>query len=422
MRIKRLGNLIIGLALCLGVLLAGARALTAAAAPVGPARDLSADLAQTIPGKLVVAVAPGFDEPDLAALLARHGAHLDAWLPNLGLALVTTPVGRERYAAEALLDEPTVDFVAPHRTLASIAETPTDPHWNLQWGPAKVQAPAAWDLAWSDRNVAIAILDTGVLQDHWDLRDRTWYNPGESAINPTTGLRTCDAAIARNGLDDDDNGFVDDCRGWDFVAWDGDPRDEHGHGTVVAGIAAASTNNPSPSMVGVSEGIAGMGRQSTLMALRVLGADGSGSSFSIAAALDYAATQGATVANLSLTFDPTLSPDLPDILMLGRAVTRAQAAGVLVVGASGNQNYRNISFPARFAGVLAVGASNPQDQRARHSPAARALTGAPGWIWLRRGWASTLRCASRASTPTVTSTGQAAAPPLPLPTCRVQPR
>ena len=98
-------------------------------------------------------------------LLARDGARLEAWLPRLGLARVVMPIGRETSVAAALDAEPAMDFVTPDRNLAHIADVPLDEFWGQQWGPAKVQGPAAWDLAWSDPSITIAILDTGVLQD-----------------------------------------------------------------------------------------------------------------------------------------------------------------------------------------------------------------------------------------------------------------
>ena len=198
------------------------------------------------------------------------------------------------------------------------------------------------------------------------MRDHTWYNPGESAADPISGARTCDAPIAHNGLDDDANGYVDDCRGWDFVSDDADPSDENGHGTSMAGIASAATNNPDPEAPGSYEGMAGMGRQASLMALRVLDSGGRGYAFAIAAAIHYVTAQGAKAVNLSLTFPPT-TPDSPDIDIIRRAVAAAQAAGVLVIGASGNENYNGVDYPAKLPGVLAVGASTCADTRADFS-------------------------------------------------------
>ena len=328
--------------------------------------QFATQLNATEPERLVVGVPPGFDEDILRVELARGGMRLESWLPRLGLALVVMPIGQEFSAAATLDAVPAIDFVAPHRRLARVADVPLDPYWSEQWGLAKVAGPAAWSIAWADPSITVAIVDTGVLQTHWDLQGQTWYNPGESGADPLTGARSCDALIAHNGLDDDDNGYVDDCRGWDFVTGDADPTDEYGHGTVVAGIASAATDNPNPEAPGSYEGVAGMGRQANLMALRVLDSGGYGYAFDIAAGIDYTTAQRAAVVNLSLTFPPTI-PDSPDIEIIRRAVAAAQAAGVLVIGASGNQNYNGISYPARLPGVLAVGASTRRDTRADFS-------------------------------------------------------
>ncbi len=321
---------------------------------------------EAVPGRLMVALTPPYDEQALAGLLAGRGATLQRYLPRLGLALASVPAGEEELAAQALREAPGVAFAAPVRRSVQIAgdpvtpsDVPLDQYFSQQWGMTKVHAPEAWDVAWSDRSVAIAVIDTGVNYLHQDLRDRTWYNPGETAINPATGQRDCTGAISFNGYDDDNNGYVDDCRGWNFVDNNKNPLDGHGHGTFVAGIAAATTNNYDP-IIGAYAGVAGMARQASLMELRALDDDGTGLAFDIAAAMDYAAQNGARVINLSLTL-PVVNPDPYDVEALRRAVVAARTAGVVVVAATGNQGYNSIPYPAAFEGVLAVGASTPSD-------------------------------------------------------------
>ena len=123
----------------------------------------------------------------------------------------------------------------------------------------------------------------------------------------------------------------------------------------MAGIASARQTTPAPESPGSYEGVAGMGRQASVMAVRVR-RRWDGYAFDIPAAIYYAPARGAAVINLSLTFPPT-TPDSPDIEIMRRAVVAAQAAGVVVVGATGNQNYNDIAYPAKLPGVLAVGAS-----------------------------------------------------------------
>ncbi len=362
------------LVFCLAIasaLLASGGAILAATAPTETAAPAPGE---AVGQKLVLAAPVGTDVLQVAALVARHGGVVERWLPRLGLALVDFPAVPPVAAALATLAaEPLVDFVAEHRLIVRAAEIPLDPYWPQQWGPARVQGPAAWDLAWGDPSVVIAVVDSGVHQGHYDLAANTWYNPGESGIDPVTGRRTCAAWPAVNGLDDDGNGYVDDCRGYDFVDRDVNSMDVLGHGTVVAGIAAAATNNPDPTAPDFYEGIAGMARQAGLMAVRVLNARGSGSAFDVAAGIDYATANGARVINLSLTFPPSYGPDSPDVAAVRRAVEAAQAADVLVVAASGNENQPIVDCPACFAGVLAVGASTQTDERAWFSNHANRL-------------------------------------------------
>ncbi len=369
-------TLLLGLGAITHTAAARAAAWPAAALPPEP------DVAAAAPGHLVIGVPPGLDAATVQRLAARHGATVERWLPRLGLALLRVPAGTETAAQAALAAEDAVDFVGEHRPLARIADTPGDEYWDQPWGPVKVQAPAAWDLAWGHPSVVIAVIDTGVNYLHADLESQMWYNPGESALDPLTGRRTCDTPLAFNGIDDDGNSYVDDCRGYDFVIPDNSPLDEHssGHGTFVSGIAAAAVNNPDTQVPGSFEGVAGMGRNSHLMALRALNQNGAGYTLDIAEAIDYAATNGAQVINLSLTYPPTLSDSSTDANMLRRAIASAQEQGALVVAASGNENYPGVSYPAKIAGV-----SGRRRQHDRRQP--RLL------LQLRR--AAGLRCARR---------------------------
>lgn len=356
-------TLLLGLGAVTHTAAAHAAAWPAAALPPEP------DVAAAAPGHLVIGVPPGLDAAAVQRLAARHGATVERWLPRLGLALLRVPAGAEAAAQATLATEDIVDFVGEHRPLARIADTPGDEYWDQQWGPVKIEAPAAWDLTWGHPSVVIAVIDTGVNYLHADLESQMWYNPGESTLDPLTGRRTCNTPLAFNGVDDDGNSYVDDCRGYDFVIPDNSPLDEHsfGHGTFVAGIAAAAVNNPDTQVPGGFEGVAGMGRNSHLMALRALNQNGAGYTLDIAEAIDYAAANGAQVINLSLTYPPTLSDGSDDANMLRRAIAAAQEQGALVVAASGNENYPGVSYPAKIAGILAVGASTTGDNRAYFS-------------------------------------------------------
>ena len=105
---------------------------------------------------------------------------------------------------------------------------PNDLFYPAQWNLHKIEAPAAWDITTGSDEVIIAIIGTGVDLDHPELKNKIWTNPGE---------------IPDNGIDDDENGYVDDVHGWDFAVENNEPQDYHWHGTFVATVAAAETNN-----------------------------------------------------------------------------------------------------------------------------------------------------------------------------------
>ncbi len=211
-------------------------------------------------------------------------------------------------------------------------------------------AASAWTQI-TGGDVTVAVVDTGVDLAHRDLAPNLWTNPGE---------------IPGNGVDDDGDGIVDDVHGADFVNGDGDPSDDNGHGTHVAGIIAARGGN------GV--GVAGLAWRARIMAVKVLGADASGDMATVAAGVRYAVAHGARVVNLSLT-GPSPGPDL------AAAVDAAAAANVLVVAAAGNTRTDDdvvASYPADLDALNLVAVTS-SDQRGVLAPSAsyRALQRRP---------------------------------------------
>ncbi len=169
----------------------------------------------------------------------------------------------------------------------SLQLTPSDASFNTQWAldntgqtggkpNADINAPQAWDITTGGSNVIVAVIDSGVDYLHPDLTANMWVNPGE---------------IPGNKIDDDGNGYVDDVHGYDFLNKDGDPMDDNGHGTHVAGTIAAVTNN--------ATGIAGVSWNAKIMALKFTDATGSGSVANAISAILYAANMGAKVMNNS---------------------------------------------------------------------------------------------------------------------------
>jgi subtilisin family serine protease len=205
-----------------------------------------------------------------------------------------------------------------------------------------------------DSDLIIAVIDEGVQYDHPDLNDNMWINAGE---------------VAGNGVDDDNNGFVDDVYGYDFFSNDGDPMDEGGHGTHVAGTICAETNN--------GEGISGVVQQCQIMALRFLGPNGGYTSDAIAS-LDYAVQMGATISNNSWG-GGGFSQGLYD------AIAAARNADHIFLAAAGNDGTNNDStphYPSNYdlSNVVSVAATDNRDQLANFSNygAQSVDIGAPG--------------------------------------------
>ncbi len=204
----------------------------------------------------------------------------------------------------------------------------------------------AWAVQTGDPNLVIAVIDEGVQYDHPDLAANMWTNTGE---------------IPGNGIDDDGNGFIDDVYGYDFYDFDGDPMDEGGHGTHVAGTICAEGNN------GI--GIVGVVQQCQIMALRFLGPQGGYTSGGIAA-VDYAVQMGAKISNNSWG-GGGFSQGLYD------AIAAARDADHIFLAAAGNgdrrgrsvDNDRTPHYPSSYdlSNVVAVAATNNRDQLASFS-------------------------------------------------------
>jgi len=317
-----------------------------------------------------VGLTPVVSAASPASRSLRPGA---ATLPDDGIRgwmRVTLPPGvRPEDAAHEWAAMAGVAAAEPIRLipLAAAAALPADPDLDGQWQHEAIGSAAAWSSA-TGEGVVIAIVDTGIDLTQEDLAPNLWENPAEAA--------------GEEGVDDDGNGFIDDRNGWDFTDVpeiigsgdyrdrDADPTDDVGHGTWVAGAAAARGDN------GI--GGAGVAYRARIMPLRAGFQPGVGFSLGFlaeddaAAAIVYAVDNGADIVNLSFG-DVVRSP------ILEEAVRYAVDRGVVVVAASGNSG-DDIPFqPASLAGVLAVGASTRERARAGFSafgPSVRLL--APG--------------------------------------------
>ena len=275
--------------------------------------------------------------------------------------------------ADAISADPQFDYVE-FDALGRFDAAPNDPQYANQWNLTKINLPAAWNLATGHGSVVLAIIDSGYDYNHLDLDGNVWYNQSEQN--------------GQAGVDDDANGYVDDIQGWDFTACqqetddcsilgDNDPYPSSGtsaeHGTAVAGIAAAETNN-SREIAGVAGGW-GNASGIKLMNLRVYLHAGAGSpepsAVSVAKALQYAAENGAKIANISIGFKDDWS------YLEDAVIDASDVYGCLVVASAGNNGgstptpgdpYANrIIYPARYTRTLSVGATLKNDARASYS-------------------------------------------------------
>ncbi|MBU0559416.1 MAG: S8 family serine peptidase [Bacteroidetes bacterium] len=251
------------------------------------------------------------------------------------------------YIAAKLSKNSLIEWAEPHY-LHEITDTPNDPDMSKQYALAMVQAEQAWEVTKGNSNIIIGIVDTGVDWDHPDLAGNIWINSTEQ--NGVTGL------------DDDNNGFVDDIHGWDFGGKTGTPdndpkEDKADHGTHVAGIASAVTNN------GI--GVASIGYNCKVMAVKTSRDDvrTDGGTALISYGYDgilYAVNNGAKVVNCSWG-SYSYSNAAQEV------INYAVSKGSLVVGAAGNEGYDDVIYPGRYRGALSVGYTNSNDQKSSSS-------------------------------------------------------
>lgn len=263
---------------------------------------------------------------------------------------------------------------------------PNDPSYANDWTLTKVNAPSAWAVTTGNNQTVVAVIDGGFGLSHEDLMNQWATNSGEMGMTQLGGRCWTGISVSKqsNNCDDDNNGYVDDWRGWNFVLNDNNPQtgriNSAGagvmHGTEVAGLVGASGNN--------NTGIVGINWNTKIMPLAALDDNGTGYTSRVTAAIYYAVDNGAQVINLSLgayTDDPALKV----------AIDYAIAHNVVVVAAAGNCGDNTIpdcsgvpigtvAYPAAYPDVITVGASMNTDQVASFSSYGPAIdVVAPGY-------------------------------------------
>lgn len=245
--------------------------------------------------------------------------------------------------------------VEPLEARTLMSTVPNDPEYNVDLRFTNMNASAAWDITTGTRtgdptvDPVIVVLDTGVDIAHEDLAANIFTNPFE---------------IDGDGVDNDNNGFIDDAHGWDFMENDNDVDDVQGHGSHVAGIIGAVGNN--------GLGITGVAWNTTLLPIKVLGDEGFGTREAIINGIRYATQlkkQGINIVAINASLSGTGYFIFDQAYE--RAVREAGDAGILLVVASGNDDDNNDSgftFPAKFSlsepSVITVGATGSDDNPA----------------------------------------------------------
>ena len=329
---------------------------------------------EAVPGEYVVKLRPSLSilSTDVRTLSSLLGAHVKSTIPEQNIVVVQRPVFEiQKSAVKTLALNPYVEIAEPN-FIYRINRVPNDPMIDRLWGMDNtgaadsegtkgvpgidIGAKAAWDIQTGSKNVIVAVIDTGVLWNNPDLADNIWTNEAE--------------ASGKAGIDDDNNGFIDDIHGYDFVNNKGDPMDDHGHGSHCSGTIGAKGND--------GKGVVGVNWDVRIMGVKFLDAGGSGSLENALKAIDYATKMGAKIMSNSWGgggFSQTLK----------EAIDRSNAAGALFVAAAGNEsnnNDANPSYPASYdiPNVLSVAAVNNKGVMASFSNFGRSKVhvGAPG--------------------------------------------
>jgi len=328
-----------------------------------PGQQPSREPTEIQPGQVLVKFKPGTSEQTAADTHRRHGGQEQDRLPGIGARIVAVAAGDERGRAADYRTDPNVEYAEVNGLYHALvpatppnepapgpngpapapkapppgpkppppgpnppASTPNDPRLGQQWQyentgqtggtpDADIDAFGAWQITPGKSSVVIAILDTGIDQSHEDLKAKIVRNQ-----NFTTS-RTVD--------------------------------DQYGHGTHVAGSAAAVTGN--------RIGVAGTCPSCSVYNVKVLGDDGIGAWDGVARGIIWAADNGAKVISMSF------GANQPPSQTVGDAVNYAWGKGVVLVGAAGNDNVNEGFYPAAYPNVIAVAASDNRDGRASFS-------------------------------------------------------
>ena len=347
--------------------------------PTARAPKLDGKTARAVEGEAIVKFRSRVRASQAESRLADRDLDVVKRLPLIDAYRIALPPGvsvedlRVALADDIEYIEPNIIYSIdpePPETVSdagAAATSPDDPIFGWLWGlhntgqtapdgvagtaDADIDAPEAWDIQTGSSSVVVGVIDTGVQYTHPDLAPNMWVNPGE-----TPG----------NGIDDDGNGYIDDVHGINCITGSGNPMDDHGHGTHVAGTIGAVGDN--------GAGLTGVNWNVEIMALKFLNSSGSGSVADAIECLNYAVMmKNLYGVNVRVTNNSWTCGGAPCFSQsLSNAITAARAADQLFVAAAGNDNNDNDSnpyYPASYTqdNVIAVAASTKSDGRASFS-------------------------------------------------------
>ncbi|MGH7848280.1 MAG: S8 family serine peptidase, partial [Candidatus Binatia bacterium] len=267
-----------------------------------------------VAGELLIVPQEGVSEQEVLDLYRRHGGKTRKKLSRIKTHRVELAPQSVDTVETALKKHPKIKYVE-RNYWAETMVIPNDPGFSHQWHLQKISAPAGWEITIGSPAVTVAIVDSGIDSNHPDLQSKI-------------------------------------VAGHNFVENNADTDDVDGHGTAVAGAAAALTNS------GI--GVAGVAWANTVMPLLVVDASGYATYGDVAEAIIYAADHGAKVINLSLG-GPSYSNTLQN------AINYAWNKGVVIVASAGNESSNAPLYPAALSNVIAVSASDQSDRPASFS-------------------------------------------------------
>ena len=348
----------------------GAVPAVSAGTPVAPRT------AAYVPHEILVRFRAGVDASAANRLAAAGGAQTVERFPFVpGLELL-----RLRSAAEAV---PTavasfaglsqVRYAQPNwvsridvaSETGGITKTPNDPMYPSQWDWPKIDAPAAWNLTTGKKTVVVGDIDTGLDYNHVDIKANAWQNKPECKGTP--------------GVDDDGNGYVDDCHGIDTINGDSNPMDDNNHGTHTGGTIGAVGNNKT--------GVTGLNWKVQILPCKSHDSQGNGSVASIIACYQYMVTEKAAGYDIIATNNSyggcPEACDFDQATMDG--IAAMGKAGILfAVAAANNASDNDLTpvYPANYflPNVIAVAATDSSDGLAGFSDYGirTVMVGAPG--------------------------------------------